>query len=367
MMFAVLGAMALVCGLVLLLLFGDRIVDETRDFVRDVRLALREDELNAPAGDDPLPVQFSVNEGQGARQIASALFAEGLLNDVDLFVDYAIAEDITDRLGVGVYFLNETMSIKEVARALTVLEFRAIDFTVFAGQRIEEIAESIDANPRFNFDGEAFLSVVGRGAVVDPQFAAQVDLPEGASLEGFLMPGRYFLPPDISALELRATLLDAFLVEIESFNLSEPAEAAGYTMYEVVTLASIVQREAMHDDERPLIAGVYLNRLERPDPDTGAAPPQNLDADPTVQYPLGEEGNWWPQITQADYSNVVSDYNTYRVSGLPPGPISNPSIESIRAVVFPEASDFFYFRADCRSDGYHNFAPNFTEHLNNGC
>jgi UPF0755 protein len=203
--------------------------------------------------------------------------------------------------------------------------------------------------------------------VVDPQFAAQVDLPEGASLEGFLMPGRYFLPPDISALELRATLLDAFLVEIESFNLSEPAEAAGYTMYEVVTLASIVQREAMHDDERPLIAGVYLNRLERPDPDTGAAPPQNLDADPTVQYPLGEEGNWWPQITQADYSNVVSDYNTYRVSGLPPGPISNPSIESIRAVVFPEASDFFYFRADCRSDGYHNFAPNFTEHLNNGC
>jgi UPF0755 protein len=192
-------------------------------------------------------------------------------------------------------------------------------------------------------------------------------LPPGASLEGFLLPGRYVLPAAITVFELRNRLLDAFIQAVESENLPAQAEAQGYTLYEVITLASIVQREARYDDERALIAGVYRNRLERSDPDTGAAPPQNLDADPTVQYPLGQPGNWWPQITQADYQGVDSTYNTYRIEGLPPGPISNASIESIRAVIFPQASDYFYFRADCRDDGYHDFAPNFQEHLDNGC
>jgi UPF0755 protein len=365
-----LGIMALiaaVCLVVVFIAFGDEIVDRARDVVRDVRLAMRADELNAPAGSDPTPRQFEVSEGQGAGQIAEALFAAGLVNDSDLFVDYVISEDFTARLRSGTYFLNQTMSIKDVAEALVGLEYRAIEFTVFGGQRIEEIAEAIDSTPRFGFSGAEFLTVVGRGAGIDPTIAARLSLPPGASLEGFLLPGRYILPPGVTAFELRNRMVDAFLQAVESENLPAEAQSQGYTIYEVVTLASIVQREARHDDERPLIAGVYRNRLERPDPDTRESPPMNLDADPTVQYPIGQAGDWWPQITQADYQSVDSEYNTYRREGLPPGPISSAGIESIRAVVFPESSDFFYFRADCRGDGYHDFAPNFQEHLNNGC
>ena len=124
-------------------------------------------------------------------------------------------------------------------------------------------------------------------------------------------------------------------------------------------MASIVQREAVRVDEMPLIAGVYFNRLT-----TG----MKMDADPTVQYALGKSrGDWWAQITQADYQNVNSIYNTYINLGLPPSPIASPGLDAIRASIYPEASDYFYFRADCRDDGYHEFARTFAEHLANGC
>jgi UPF0755 protein len=111
-------------------------------------------------------------------------------------------------------------------------------------------------------------------------------------------------------------------------------------------------------DEGAKIAGVYAHRLR-----IG----MKLDADPTVQYPLGEPGDWWTQITQADYTNTISPYNTYLNFGLPPGPIANPGISAIRAAANPEISDYIYFRAECDGSGYHRFALTFAEHLANGC
>jgi UPF0755 protein len=108
-----------------------------------------------------------------------------------------------------------------------------------------------------------------------------------------------------------------------------------------------------------MIAGVYRNRL-----DIG----MKLDADPTVQYGLGfQDGSWWPQITQADYSGVISDYNTYLRSDLPPGPIANPSLSAIQGTVYPVESEYLFFRAACDGSGFHNFARSFEEHLANGC
>jgi UPF0755 protein len=366
LVFIGLGVLALLCGGVAFFFAGDQIADVMRNTTRELRVAQRADDLERPLSDDTTPVQFAVAEGEGAGQIAQKLNAQNLVSDGDLFVDYIIIEDLDSRLGTGTYFLNRAMNIKDVAVALTGTEYRAIDLTVFGGQRIEEIAAMIDAIPRFEFTGADFLATVGRGAQVDPAFAQYVGLPAGASLEGFLLPGRYVLAPDITALMLRDRLVNAFL-DGAGGEINNLAAEQGYSLYEVVTLASIVQREALYDDERPLIAGVYRNRLERPDPDTDGSPPMRLNADPTVQYPLGEPGNWWPQITVSDYQGVDSSYNTYRVIGLPPGPIANPSLTSIRAVVEPEDSDFFYFRADCRTDGYHDFAPNYQEHLANGC
>jgi UPF0755 protein len=135
------------------------------------------------------------------------------------------------------------------------------------------------------------------------------------------------------------------------------ATAQGYDLHDVVVLASIVEREAVIADERPTIASVYLNRL-----DVGI----KLDADPTIQYALGAAGNWWPQITAEQYASVNSPWNTYLNAGLPPGPIANPGLGSIQAVLNPAQTDFIFFMRDCDADdGSHLFATTEEQHLAN--
>jgi UPF0755 protein len=134
------------------------------------------------------------------------------------------------------------------------------------------------------------------------------------------------------------------------------------TLYNVVKLASIVEREAVLDEERPVIASVYLNRLRE-----GV----KLEADPTVQYAMGyqaDTGQWWNlNLTADDYHTVDSPYNTYLYPGLPPGPISNPGISSIMAVIYPADTVYFFFRVACDSSGRHNFTESYEEHVQNAC
>jgi UPF0755 protein len=135
----------------------------------------------------------------------------------------------------------------------------------------------------------------------------------------------------------------------------------GLTTYQAVTLASLVEREAVKDEEKPLIASVYLNRYKIN---------MKLDADPTVQYALGYSiinQSWWTSPLSLIDLQVNSPYNTYINAGLPPTPIANPSIEALRAVAFPAQSNYLYFRAKCDGSGFHDFSETFDEHLQNGC
>ena len=137
------------------------------------------------------------------------------------------------------------------------------------------------------------------------------------------------------------------------------AGADGYTMYDIVTLASIIERESVWADENVLIASVYRNRLDIA---------MRLQADPTVQYGLDDSrGRYWTNITVEDYQGVNSLYNTYIYDGLPPGPIANPSLSAIRAAVYPASTNYIFFRAKCDGSNRHNFAVTFDEHLANGC
>jgi UPF0755 protein len=171
-----------------------------------------------------------------------------------------------------------------------------------------------------------------------------------------LFPATYQVPLDGDVLTLRDEMLAAFSANI-SAAMQRDAQAQNLTMYEVVTLASIVEREAVIADERPQIASVYLNRLDID---------QRLQADPTTQYGLGQAGNWWPVLTVADYQNV-HPYNTYVVDGLPPGPIASPSVSSMRAVIYPAVTPYYFFRAACDGSGLHQFAITFEEHVANAC
>jgi UPF0755 protein len=347
-----------VCGGLVFLLAGDEIMSSVRTAFVRFSLAGREDDLQRTVSTDATPIRFTVNGGDSPATVAANLLEANLITDSDLFVDYVRAERLDVQLEAGTYFLNQAQTIPQIAQALTDSRFSQITFTVIPGWRLEQVVEAIDANPLFSFSGSEFYALVRGGAPIDPEFAERVGLPQSASLEGFLFPDTYQLAPETTPEMLVETLTGAFL-EAVSGDLEESAAEQGRTLYEIVTMASIVQREAIHIDEQPKIAGVYYNRLNID---------MMLEADPTVQYGLdNERGSWWAAITRADYQGVDSPYNTYRNRGLPPGPIANPSINAIRASIYPEESEYFYFRADCRTDGYHEFARTYTEHLENGC
>jgi UPF0755 protein len=342
----------------LLVISGGNPVDFVQTALVRLSLSGRAADLERTINGDTTPVRFEVASGDIPPRIAGNLYNANLIVDADLFVDYVRANDLDVELEAGIYFLTRAMTIPQIAVALTDSRSSQFPFRILEGWRMEEIVAVIDGNPYFGFTGADFLNVVGRGADVPPGFAALVGLPAGAALEGFLYPNTYQLPAQVTPIMLRDILLEAFERQMTP-ELVASAAQQGFTLFEMVTLASIIQREAVHMDEHTMIASVYRNRLRDG---------MKLDADPTVQYAIGVvNGNWWSQITQADYSGVISPYNTYLNTGLPPSPIASPGISAIRAAIFPAQSPYFYFRARCSGDGYHNFARTFEEHLANGC
>lgn len=350
--------LAAVAGGFLLILSGGDVVNFVRTTIIRVSLSSRQEDLNRPIGSNETPQRFTINVGDTPLTIALNLTNAGLISDAQLFVDYVRVEQLDSQLEAGIYFLNQTQTIPEIALLLTDSRSSHIPFRILEGTRIEEIADLIDQNRLFNFTGSDFEAMVGIGTQIDPTFAAEMGIPVGASLEGFLFPSTYQLPPDITPESLRDTLLEAFRTNVGTQLLLD-IQAQGLTMRDAVILASIVEREAVWDDEHPMIASVYRNRL---------AIGMRLEADPTVQYALnGTRGRWWVNISIADYRGVESPYNTYLNTGLPPGPIANPGISAIRAAVHPAESSYYFFRAKCDGSNYHIFATTYDEHLANGC
>ncbi|MYE27723.1 MAG: endolytic transglycosylase MltG, partial [Chloroflexi bacterium] len=301
---------------------------------------------------------FPPRAGARPGAIAAALSEARLIRDTSLFVDFARLEGYDRRFEAGVYFLNQRQSIRQIALLLTDSSKSFIPFRSVEGARIEELAQLVDLNGLFGFTSAEFLLLVDEGAFIAADLAAWATIPPGASLEGFMFPDTYQLPPDITAEGLRDVLLRTFRDRVGD-SLRDEATAQGLTLYEAVTLASIIERESVWRDEQPMIASVYRNRL---------LIGMKLEADPTVQYGIqGTRESWWPQITRADYREVQSPYNTYLIAGLPPGPIASPGLSAIQAAIYPAESGYYFFRAACDNSHYHNFAVTFEEHVANAC
>jgi len=179
-------------------------------------------------------------------------------------------------------------------------------------------------------------------------------------MEGFFYPDSYLVPRAATVDQLLDLIARNFVLHITD-DMRAGFTAQGLDLYQAATLASIVERESIQDEEQALIASVFLNRLN-----VG----MTLGSDPTVQYALGYDSSaqtWWTNPLSLDDLKFDSPYNTYIYAGLPPGPISNPSLGSLQAVAFPETSPYYYFQATCDGSGYHTFAITFEEHLANGC
>jgi len=205
-------------------------------------------------------------------------------------------------------------------------------------------------------DGAIFLATVRQGVGVEHPLLA--DRPAGASYEGYLFPDTYRLPVKATPEDLISRMLNNMAAKIPA-NALDLAAAQGYSFHDILTIASIIEREAVVPAERPTIASVYLNRLAQGMP---------LQADPTVQYAMGyqtDTGQWWKTpVTLEEYSQVNSPYNTYLNYGIPPGPIANPGVSSIMAALQPEQTTFLFFMG-CGGEGAHLFATDFDTHQQN--
>jgi len=317
-------------------------------------LQFRQDELETPLNPNGQPVVFVVEQGETAGDIAANLEQAGLVSDAALFRWLVRYYDLGNRLEAGEYELSSSMSMVEIAERLQHGRLQETTITIPEGWRLEQIAAYLSAQGIA--DEEEFLALARAGEF---DFDLLRDLPAGASLEGYLFPDTYRIGPSFGARAVIMLMLSNFDTRFTP-EMRARAEALGLPIHEVVTLASIVEREAVIPDERPVIAAVYLNRLEAV---------MYLGADPTVQYALGFDqatGKWWSVLTPEDYQSVDSPYNTYTHLGLPPGPICNPGLASMQAVLYPADVDYLYFlRNDLAGDGSHVFSRTFEEHLAN--
>jgi UPF0755 protein len=283
-------------------------------------------------------------------------------------------------LEAGTYDLSPSMRPSQIVAALRNEAGDEVELTFREGWRLEEVVGYLGST-QLTLNLEEFASLVqAPPADLVNQYPFLADLHRNRTLEGYLYPDTYRVFANIDEREMVELLLDTF-GERFTPEILEGIEAQGLTVDQAMTLASIVEREAVLDEERPLIAGVYLNRINNPEAETVGL----LNADPTLQYalataehrdaPVDEWGSieWWPMLQvggrDVELPRRLEEYQTYVNRGLPPTPIASPRIGSIEAVAFADTeSGYYYFVAGCPNgerDGSHYFARRFSEHQAN--
>ncbi|NWG35067.1 MAG: endolytic transglycosylase MltG [Chloroflexi bacterium] len=309
--------------------------------------------LTRPRDANGAELSFTIQPGESINSIANNLEAMGFIRDAEAFRAYLIYSGLDTSIQAGEYKLSAAMSAIEIAHRLQDATSEEVTFVVLPGWRMEEIAASLSTSGLSIAPADFFNAVHNPPRGYD--FLSDAD-----TAEGFLFPDSYIFSRQIAADELVNELVRRFALRL-SRDIQLAFENQGLTVYQAVTLASIVEREAVRTEEAPLIASVYLNRLR-----IG----MKLEADPTVQYALGyqaDTNSWWKSPLFLNDLQVDSPFNTYVYGGLPPAPISNPGMNALNAVAYPAETSYNFFRAKCDGSGYHNFAETFEEHLRNGC
>lgn len=319
-------------------------------------LLVQQEDLVQPADPHGTEKQFKIQMGESTASVIGRLWEQGLISDPAAFRTYLLYSGLDTTLQAGTYKLSPSLSPVQLAQILQDSTPAEVSFRILPGWRLEEIAAALPTSG-LNITPEAFLEF-SRSIPQDTSFSNE--LSPSNSLEGFLLPDIYIVEREISVGEFIHRILENFESNLNP-RYRERFSQQNLSLLEAVTLASIVQREAVAEDEMPLIASVFFNRL---------AIEMKLDTDPTVQYALGynaRQNTWWTNPLSLEDLQVDSPYNTYLYPGLPPGPIANPSLAALRAVAFPAQTPYYYFRAGCDESGRHNFAETFDEHLRNAC
>lgn len=277
-------------------------------------------------------ISFSINKGESVKDIATKLKNQDLIRDKIVFFTYVRFANLGKNIQAGNFILKRSMNALEIANELT-HGTSDVWVRILEGWRIEEIASEISKN---------------------------IQIPENEFIkiaeEGYLFPDTYLIPKDATAGAIVKIMEDNFHNKVTN-DIIEKGKQQGLTISEIITLASIIEREVQDDNDRRIVAGILLKRLRQGWP---------LQADATIQYALGYqsfEKTWWKKNLTIEDLQFNSIYNTYLHNGLPPGPISNPGISAIKAVVDYQNSDYWFYISD--SKGNIHYAKTQEEHQEN--
>lgn len=259
-------------------------------------------------------VIFVVEKGDGVREISNRLKAKSLIKSPIAFFLMVKKLGLDKKIEAGDFRLNQSMTAQTIAENLT---HGTLDIwiTIPEGKRATEIAEILKEKiPTYNSSWENIL----------------------ISNEGYLFPDTYLIPKDADIGMIVKQMRGTFDQKLATVNTNN----SKLTKQQIVILASLIEREAITDNEKSTIAGILTNRL-----DAGIA----LQVDATIQYAKGQNSlnkKWWEPVTLEEYRSISSNYNTYLIQGLPPGPISNPGLEALRAAANPEDTDYLFYLHD---------------------
>ena len=267
---------------------------------------------------------FVVPNGAAIRAVGNNLKEEGLIRDPVIFFLYVKKNNLDTSIQAGSYKLSPSMTLEQI---INTMQTGSIDVwvTIPEGYRSEEVAQVLDQT-------------------VDSYDDLWIErLKEN---EGFLFPDTYLIPRDADVDMVISIMRNNFNLKLSEANIN-PDDP---NILDIVTTASLIEREAITDDEKPIIASVISNRLNEG---------MGLDIDATLQYITVTSDGWW-EVPTGEERRIDSPYNTYRYAGLPPGPIANPGIEAIKAAVNPADTSYFYYIHD--SSGQSHFSETLDEH-----
>lgn len=290
-------------------------------------------------------VFVDIPAGSGPSRIGERLVAAGVVKDALIFRAALAISGRARELKAGEYRFAEPMNALDVIDTIARGDVYTRLLTFREGLTILEMAEVFEAR---GFGRAAEFRAAAREATL----VADLD-PGAPDLEGYLFPETYALPRHTPAADVVAQMVAGFKKAL-SPDIRKAAADAGFTVRQLVTLASLVEKETGASSERPLVAAVYRNRLKIR---------MGMQADPTVIYALQKAGQYNGNLTRAHLRELDSPYNTYKYPGLPPGPIAAPGLASLQAAARPAEVDYLYFVS--RNDGTHVFASTLAEHNRN--
>ncbi|MBI5037143.1 MAG: endolytic transglycosylase MltG [Candidatus Kerfeldbacteria bacterium] len=309
-------------------------------------------QISWPVSDDTSTKLYAVREGEGVKEIAQGLFEAGLIKSTFWFETYVFFDGSESQFIAGTYSLSPSLNSREVVDVLTSGETTPeANITMIEGWTAEDMGAYLEERGVVRKDEflQAALVTDSRDIISDVTYGFLADKPDNQGLEGFLFPDTYRIYDGATSADVIKKMLDNFDVKL-SDELRSAAAARGMSIYEIVTLASIIEKEVRSDDDRAIASGIFYARLEQ-----GVA----LQSDATVNYVTGK------QALQPTLEDLETDnpYNTYKHQGLPPGPICNPSLSALRAAVYPAETEYFYFLT--KPDGSTVFSVTYDEHLEN--